>query len=399
MSASPSPRVHRLPAWLPAALMLPTLLLCACAPLPTAAPPLSLLADAQFASPLEPVAATDVFALDDEMRRFADALLASPAGQRDARRALVDALSRPGPLRLRYDSGGTRTAAQAFHARAGNCLSLVIMTAAFARYLGLPVTYQAVEIEAQYSRSGTLFLSTGHVNLVLGRVPRSPTASLGHYEAEQLVVDFLPADQLRGQRSTPVPERTIFAMYLNNRAAEALADGQDTQAYWWARQALLHDPGFDAAANTLAVVYLRRGLAAPSEAALRHVLAHDADNLSALGNLVALLKAAGRGAEAADLSARLSRLQPVAPFQDFDQGRQALAAGDDAGALALFKRELRRQPDQPEVHFWTAVAAAHLGDRATAAAHLRLARDNSTTPASHALYAAKLDHLQALRAQ
>jgi Tfp pilus assembly protein PilF len=382
-------------------LMLLLALLAACAaPPPTPQPPpQSLLADAKFAPPAEPVAAASVFALDDEMRAFAAALLASPEGQRDARRALVQALTKAGPLRLRYDTGGTRTAAQAFHARAGNCLSLTIMTAAFARQLGLPLTYQAVQVDDQYSRSGTLVLATGHVNLVLGRSTRHLMPSIGHIEAEQLLIDFLPADQLRGQRSTPLPEHTIVAMYLNNRAAEALAEGLEDQAYWWAREALLQDPGFDAGANTLAVIYQRRGLLAQAEATLRQVLAHDADNISALTNLANVLRLAGRGAEAAEPAARLAKLQPNPPFHDFDLGRQALSAGDDAGALALFRRELRQQPDQPEVHFWTAIAAARLGDREQAARHLRLARDNSTTTATHALYAAKLDHLQAQRTQ
>jgi hypothetical protein len=40
---------------------------------------------------------------------------------------------------IEYDSTVTRTAAQTYAARAGNCLSLVIMTAAFAEELGLRV--------------------------------------------------------------------------------------------------------------------------------------------------------------------------------------------------------------------------------------------------------------------
>jgi Tfp pilus assembly protein PilF len=409
MPASPTPLPHRLLHFggtralrllaLPL-LMLLLALLAACAPLPpTPPPPQALLADARFAPPAEPVSADTVFALDDEMRAFAAALLASPEGQRDARRALVQALTKAGPLRLRYDTGGTRTAAQAFHARAGNCLSLTLMTAAFARHLELPLTYQAVQVDDQYTRSGTLVLSTGHVNLVLGRSTRHLMPSIGHIEAEQLLIDFLPADQLRGQRTTPLPERTIVAMYMNNRAAEALAEGQDNQAYWWAREALLQDPAFDAAANTLAVIYQRRGLLAQAEAALRQVLARNADHVNALANLANVLRLAGRPAEAAEPEARLARLQPDPPFHDFDLGRQALAAGDDAGALAFFRRELRQQPDQPEVHFWTAIAAGRLGDREQATRHLRLARDNSTTTATHALYGAKLDHLQAQRTQ
>ena len=50
----------------------------------------------------------------------------------------------------------TRNAAEAFDARSGNCLSLVIMTAAFAKELGLPVRYQNVFVDEAWSRSGDL---------------------------------------------------------------------------------------------------------------------------------------------------------------------------------------------------------------------------------------------------
>ena len=47
------------------------------------------------------------------------------ADANDRRRALIDALYRPGALKLEYDAGTTRNAAQTFEARAGNCLLLV----------------------------------------------------------------------------------------------------------------------------------------------------------------------------------------------------------------------------------------------------------------------------------
>ena len=60
------------------------------------------------------------------------------------RQALFDALYQPDQLKLEYDAAMTRNAAQAFAVRSGNCLSLVIMTAAFAKEMGLDVRYQNV---------------------------------------------------------------------------------------------------------------------------------------------------------------------------------------------------------------------------------------------------------------
>lgn len=363
-----------------------------------ALPPVGgLLHDALFAAPAEPVDPARVFALTDAMRRYAATELHPDGAQRDPRRKLIEALYSRRQLQLSYDAGSTRDAAQAFEARAGNCLSLVIMTAAFAKHLGLPVTFQAVLGDELFTRAGTLTLASGHVNLVLGKLAQrslfAPSAG------DELTVDFLPASELRGQRTLPIEERTIVAMYFNNRAAEALADGSVADSYAFARAAVLADPGFHAAVNTLAVVYMRGSHVAHAEAALRHALLADAENTAALSNLRTLLQRAGRSVEADAVAARLAQLQPYPPFHFFELGRRAMAAGDYAQARDLFARELRRQPYQHEVHFWAAQAWWLLGNRTRAADHLRLALENSTTPRAQGLYTAKLDRLRALRVE
>ncbi|CAD5372975.1 Tetratricopeptide repeat protein [Rubrivivax sp. A210] len=375
---------------------------CATSPPGASAPTLPQLHDEWFvAAPLAAVAAVDPFALSDEMIQYAARELASPSPLRDPRRVLIDALYRSGGLRLEYENRRTRSAAEAFAARAGNCLSLVVMTAAFARHLGLPVSFQSVQIDDSYMRRGDLLLASGHVNLVLGR----PPLLRRHVDDGQLTVDFLPQSELAGARVDALDERTLVAMYLNNRAAESLGDslvegsaaGHLDAAYAWARRAVLQDPGFAPAANTLAVIYSRAGHAEAAEAVLRLLLQREPDNIAALSNLVGLLDRAGRAggkAEIQVLRQRLARLQPLPPFQEFEQGRQALAAGDARRAIGHFLLELRRQPDQDEVHFWAAQAYARLGDAEKVAHHLRLALASSGNAGSQARYAAKLASLR-----
>src|SRR5262245_9024610 len=85
--------------------------------------------DSLFAAPSERIRAGDVFALSEEMQRDVDTEIVVRAKSRTRQLALVDALYHRGELKLEYDSAMTRNAAQAFAARSGNCLSLVIMTA------------------------------------------------------------------------------------------------------------------------------------------------------------------------------------------------------------------------------------------------------------------------------
>ncbi len=373
--------------------LLALLLAGGCATQPALPPPAALLHDEWFAAAPQRFDARSLFALSPEMQAYAQARLPQPHAVGDHRQALLDALYAGQELRLSYDGASTRTAAEAFAARAGNCLSLVIMTAAFAKHLDIPVSYRSVRVDELYTRTGDLTLASGHVNLVLAPQPARGLRAGG--DSYSLTVDFLPQSELRGQQSDPLEERTIVAMYLNNRAAEALAQGGLDDAYGWARDALLADPRYTAAANTLGVIYQRAGRVEAAEAALRRAVAGEPRHTAALSNLVGLLKRTGRPAEAAVLEARLHALQPVPPFQHYERGRQAMAEGRWAAARDLFMRELRLQPLQDEVHFWAAQAWLKLGDTQKADYHLAQARDNSLTQGNQARYSAKLAHLRA----
>jgi tetratricopeptide (TPR) repeat protein len=353
-----------------------------------------LFDDALFAPPSVRVSAGDVMALSPAMREVLRNEIAPVMRGSDPRRALVQALQRGGLLRLEYDAQVTRTAAEAFDARAGNCLSLVIMTAAFAREAGLPLRYQKVRTEDTWARSEGLVFAIGHINLAMGRLSGRPFAdALG---PDWVVVDFYPDQDIRRQRVEVLSEARVLALYMNNKAAEALAAGQVDDAYAWARAAVGQDPTLSGSYNVLGVVYGQRGHWAHADRALAAALRLDADNLHAMGNRVGALKHLGRDDEARQLAAELQRRQPVAPFAAFDEGLALLRAGRPEAAEALFQKELGRTAQYHEVHFWLAVAQFQLGARSSALEHLKTALDNSTTRQQQAVYAAKLDHLKSL---
>src|SRR6185503_3554607 len=120
-------------------------MLAACAAVPVAAPP-DVFEDSAFMPPSQPIRIDDIFAFSPEMKQFLDRYIA-PYARSGPRAALLDALENDGQLKLEYDAEMTRNAAQAFAARSGNCLSLVLMTAAFAKQLGLTVEYQKVFVD------------------------------------------------------------------------------------------------------------------------------------------------------------------------------------------------------------------------------------------------------------
>lgn len=374
-----------------------SLLLAGCATSPPMPPIADLLHDELFAAPSVPVDPAQAMALSPSMREYLDQRLRHVPPGVDRRRWLMEALYRRDELRLEYDAGTTRTAAQAFEARSGNCLALVLMTGAFAKAIGLSVRYQAVLGEDAFDLAGDLAISIGHVNLTLD--DRLQRAGILSSDRDPWTIDFLPAREAWRLRTRTIPENTVIAMFLNNRAVESLVRGSTDDAYWWVREAIRRDPEMLSAYVTLGVVYRARRQPALAEAALARVNEREPDNTQALSNRVLALRDLGRQNEADALVKQLTRLDPHPPFSDFSDGMVALREQRFEVARALFEGEVDRAPHRHEFQFWLAIAYLELHDVRRATDHLTRAMEVSTTRKDHDLYATKLSRLKALRAQ
>jgi tetratricopeptide (TPR) repeat protein len=377
----------------PTLVLLLSVLLAACASAPVAPPP-RLFHDALFKPPSERIGGEDVFAVSDAMRAFLHAEVNTGFQGSGFQQGFIEALYNKGQLKLEYESTVTRNAAQAFDARAGNCLSLVIMTGALAKELGLPVRYQRVYVDDTWGRSGDVYFSIGHVNLSIGK--RQIDGGFGRFEADLATIDFLPPRELRGVRTQSIEQDTIVAMFMNNRAAETLAEGRIDDAYWWARAAVEKDPRFFGSYNTLGIIYRHHGNLKEAEQALTFALEREPDNVHVLSNLATVLDHQGRVAESKEFLRKLAQLEPNPPYKFFNEGLAALRNGDYKAARDLFTKETDRAPYNHEFRFWLAIAYVGLGNAEQARKELNAALETSTTRKDRAVYAAKLDRLNSL---
>ena len=392
-----SGHVHRVgwPAVWRLAVFVAPWLLAGCASGPSLAPAApTMFDDAQFAPAREPINPEDVFRLTPEMTAYLNESILPLARVKGVRQAITESLFDRSKLRLEYDASSTRTAAQAFEARQGNCLSLVIMTGAFANALNLQVTFQQVATEQMWSRSGGMYFMSGHVNLVL---EKRFADTVGKFDRNDLyTIDFMPGEN-SALKARPISQETVLAMFMNNRAAEAMVHGDLDDAYWRARQAITLDPKFLSAYNTLGVIYLRHGDVAHAEQVLNYALGGSPDNPRILANYAEALRELGRGTEAQAVQARLAVVEPTPPFSWFVQGQVALHKGDFAKARELFLKEIARAPDYHEFHYALAVADFGLERLDEARSEMALAMDDAVKRTDHDLYAAKLDKLKSYR--
>lgn len=372
------------------------LLVGACGTVPPKPPEhAELWRDASFRpTVLPPMAA--VTAVSEDMRRYLAIDIAEQLRRKGRVLGFVAALEENTQLRLEYDTTQTRTAAEAFAARRGNCLSLTLMTVALARELGLDVSYRKVSIDEPWERLSGLLVRSGHVNIAIE--PNRMTDAGAGNRSQGIIIDFLPHADIARQRAVEIDEQTVLSMFMNNRATESLALGDIDAAYAWARQAIITAPRYMDAYNTLGVIYLRRQLLDAAEIAFETILKQEDENVAAMANLVDVLERRGNAVEAMKWQVRLQRIEDRPPFYHFDQGIAALKARDFRGARDYFNKELARHAHYHGALFGLAAANLGLGDIGEAERNLRRAMDSSPPGRERDLYAAKLTWLKKARA-
>ena len=377
------------------AILLVTGVLASCAVAPTGSQPRDFFNDQLFVQPSEQINVGDVFAISSEMKRYLSTEIADQLRIKGLQQGLVDALYNQQQLKIRYDSTKTRNASETFHDRVGNCLSLSIMTAALAQELGMPVRFKSLVVDETWARNGNLYFSVGHINLTLGS---KSTNILRKFDGSaQITIDFIPPGEVRGEHAHDLAKETVIAMYMNNRAAEALARGNVNDAYWWSREAITQAPEFLNPYNTLGVVYRRHGNLLEAERVLTFALRQEPENMRVMSNLAVVLNDLGRTADAQLLAARIEKRQPHPPYHFFDLGQAAMLAKDYSAASAFFEEELRRDEYNHEFHFWLAAAYSELGNLKLSHKHLAKAMEFSTTVKAREMYAAKFDRLKAYK--
>lgn len=351
-----------------------------------------LFHDSLFGAGRDDYVPESVFELNPAMRAYLDNEVLADRQSHNATQSLFNALYDRTKLRLEYDSSYTRTAIEAFQAKSGNCLSLVLMTAAFAKELGLKVRYQSVYTPDNISRDESTIYYSSHLNLVLGKAGVFDSAN--DDDNQSMVIDFLTPKDAGKQRATIVSERTVLSMYMNNRAVEEMQEERLNSAYRWAKRAIVNDPTFYAAYNTLGVIYQRHGNLREAEQVLRHVLELDPSYYAAMDNLSHVVLKRGDNAEYERLQRLLKQMVATPPFHYFDLGMAAMKTRDYRSARDYFEQEIRRAAYNAELHFWLSAAYIGLDEAGKARKHLIIARDNATTTDERELYSLKLQELQ-----
>lgn len=326
---------------------------------------LALTAPAQAMLPPEPEELTALPAA--ALERLQAEVIDRARGSERRLELLIGLLFGVEGLGLQYAFEPTLTAAEAFAAGSGNCLSFTLLFLAMAEAAGIDANARELTLAADWRRDGNALFEAGHMNVQV------------RTELRRLIVDFAPVpaepDAATTRSARLIPIERVKAHFYNNRSAEFLAAGEASTARQWNERALDLAPDLMGALNNRGVIEARLGRLDLAEDFYRRALAIEPDNVNALFNLLNLYQRNARSADATTIRARLETLNPRDPYFQWALGRQFETDGDFEQALGFFQRAVRLQPADPMLQLSLAGAAAALNRERQAERALSHARE------------------------
>jgi Flp pilus assembly protein TadD len=324
----------------------------------------------------------EILAVSPEMVRFLESYVDRGAGSFVKLHQLLYAIITEGSFGLEYDDR-TRTAAQTFASRRGNCLSFCNMFVALARDVGLNVSYQEVDIPPDWSFDSDVYVLNRHVNV--------------HVElgiTGEHVVDFNIENYRASYDRRMIPDSRAFAHFYNNMGVERMLAGDRATARAYFRKALLEsDSSFSPAWTNLGTLYRRYGLTSHAEAAYLQALRVDRNDEVAMSSLAELYRRRGETELADAYLKKVINHRKQNPYYRYHLAREAFFSGDYATAISHLRYAARKKPNEDLFCFLLGVAYMQSGDRAAARRWITRAEEVAATDALKRNYSSKMEAL------
>ena len=324
----------------------------------------------------------DVLAVSDEMRSFLSTHVDSNSSAYIRFRQLSYAIISKGTFGLEYDEK-TRTAAETFRLRQGNCLSFSNMFVAMARHIGLDVQYQEVDIPPDWTFRNDAFVLNRHVNVLVD------LGTSGRHTVDFNLEDFRTSYDRRA-----IPEMRALAHFYNNLGVESMQAGDTASALGYFRRAIAeHDRRFIPAWTNLGILYLREGHPECAEAAFLHALQVNSRDLVAMSNLVEFYELQGDKEQAEEYRKRVSLHRKKNPYYRYYLAREAFFARDFDTAIHNLKYATAKRPNEDQFFFLLGLSFLQKGDEKAARRWLDKAENIAASDSMKRNYSNKIDLL------
>jgi Tfp pilus assembly protein PilF len=321
---------------------------------------------------IDPELVANPIAITDEIRQAADEYSGSGGNVVDQLKRIQSALFDPERFTFDYEAGLTYTAAEALAARRGNCVAFTNLFIALGRARGIRVKAGYMTPRVAGEKRGDLVYVNTHVVAVYQLNDRF------------VVFDFYGSRQDDVPRIRLLDDFELAALYVNNRAVEALSRGELVSAEAQLEAVVRLAPQFVGAHGNLGVLKRRRGDISGALDAYRTALSLEPHNPTILANLASLYVGMGRYREA-QAALRLADLSTATSYTILARGDLEAADGNPDGALSFYRRAARLDTTIPDPY--VAIARLEKGRGRIAEAQraagraLKLAPDNAEAQA------------------
>lgn len=287
---------------------------------------------------------------------------------------------------VEYDNQTTFTAAQTYEERAGNCLSLSILTYAFAEYLELRAYFLEPDVPYFWQMQGSFETIGDHINVYI-RLPYDRNKVFG---ASGFIVDFTEDDMFRYAKRYELSKQDIVSSFYHNRAAEALVNNDLDLAYSFAFHALNNKPQASKSYSLMGIILRRMGNTELAEQAYNIGMQLDAMDPVLLNNLVYFYRSEERHYDALLLDLRLERIKLESPFVIARSAEISYQDGAYKEALRQYNKAIRQADYIHNFYFGKARVLLALGEYEEAMEALQKAKELSTTREQNARYGGKI---------
>lgn len=288
--------------------------------------------------------------------------------------------------------GKTNSAQLAATERSGNCLSLAVLTKAYASLVNLDIEFRKVNSAPIYQRSLGVMTISSHLQTHL----YAPKQNINDSQTitvlrSKIIIDYFPsADRYIGG---VVNDADFSAMYYQNLAAEAIVEREFDLAYSFLVAAMELSPNNSETLNTLAVLHKISGNKSLAEDIYKSGLQGENSTVSMYSNYLLLLQEDNRIEDVALLKAKYSEIRDDNPYRWYDLANQAYGEENYSQALNYYEMSIKAAPYLHESFFGMAKTYFHLGNKQKAKMAIKKAADLAYKPSDEKLYLAKLHSL------
>ena len=276
--------------------------------------------------------------------------------------------------------------------RAGNCMSLAVLTTALADAAGVDIGYELIDSAPVFEWFGTLVFRGLHVRTVLRAPAWVRPDGMPRLLSRTIRIDYFP--QAGDRLVRKISRGEYLALYYANLAAEEIRQDRLDMAYWLLRSSLAADPQNANAWNSMAVVFRRAGRLPSAEAIYLFGIEALSEKPTFLRNYRSLLVTEGRREEVAAVERMLYAYEEdFNPVDWLAEGERAFRDGHYRTSIRYYRKALKLAPYLHAAYVGVARAYYRLDDKAQAAQELKAAIGLASRPSDRTRYEAKLNAL------